>query len=169
MAPRKKRKKRKQGGKPPAGTPTIREWLTEHKDKIPEEMLIYRCMKALGVCRPAVQAKLREISRPSRSSRTTKPARTARNKASLSKEEFLHQFDDLTAAKAAIEAGLEALGDDVIQDTDFRRNCNGPSSGWKEAAEEFSENQFRCGGKIWWSSKATVKQMIRDVRKAKEL
>lgn len=158
-------KKKKKGGKPPAGKLTIRQWLIEHKDEFDDrEKLIKACMRSLRVSRPAVLPKLREVAPAASNSPRSKQG------LGLSKADFMAQHDDLTAARRAIKKGLSELGgDQVVSDADFRRFCGGPQSGWKEAAEDFRENQFRCGGKVWWASKATVKQMIRDVRKATEV
>ena len=156
------KKKKRRPGRPRSSKPTIRRWLMENRDKHPDrEKLIKACIRTLKVCRPAVLLKLKEVA-PGAATADGK-------KLGFSKVEFMAQQDDLTAARAAIRQGLAALGsDNILSDTDFRRFCNGPSTGWKEAMQGFSENLFRCGGKVWWAAKTTVKQVLRDVRKAKE-
>ena len=155
---------KKRAKKPTASHPevTIREWLTANKEAYDDqEDLIAACMDALGVSRPGVRLKLREMGLTGSQSK---------GKRGLSRAEFKRQFDEETAAKVAIAEGLKKLGaDDILPDVDFKRFCGANPNGWRDAAADFREYQFSVGTKIFWATKATVQEMIRDVRKGQEV
>lgn len=149
---------------------TVRAWLQENKDEYKDrEKLIAACMRALKVRRDAVLAKLKQVI-PAGSSSSAKPKRMPGAK--FTRDTFMAQFDDETATRNSIRAGLDKLtDDDILSDVDFKRMCAAPANGWRQIADEdeFVPYQFRCSGKIWWTTKATKKWALREIRKSKEL
>jgi hypothetical protein len=155
---------------------TIRTWLSENQDEYDDrEKLVKACTRKLRVSREAVLKTLRETTATNGRTAAPKPGPNARRgKSGVSRDNFQAMFDADTAVRQAIRSGVATLGnDELLNDSQFRRErCNGATQlRWRQIADEpeFASHQFRCGGKVWWATRATVKWALKHVNKAKEL
>jgi len=91
----------------------------------------------------------------------------------LSLDEFRSQHDPDTRMREAIRRELAKLADgQILSDREFRADlCGVASNGWKLISEEkeFLPYQFLCDGKLWWTTKRTVAQVLNTVQKARSV
>ena len=145
---------------------TVIEWVEENsKDYADHEEMIQACAMKLNVQVRSVRTKIslwKKLHSPSEK----------RGKDGISREHFRAQFDKDTGMRLAIWKGISTIGStEIVSDNQFRAercgNCG--TAGWRQVAEEeeFLLYQFRCGSRIWWATKATVKWTLDHVSKAK--
>lgn len=100
-------------------------------------------------------------------SKTEAPKRPKRG---MSKAEFAAQFDLDTRMRVALRKVVRELGaDEILKDSEMRKECGSPSNGWKNVTEdeEFHPYQFRLGNDLFWASKNTVDWVLGNMSKAR--
>ena len=145
---------------------TVIEWVELHSKEYSDHAAMIRaCAKDMNVKPESVRTKI-----SSKKKREGNPS--GKKKEGISREQFRAQFDKDTGIREAVRKGLEALGNtEIVSDNQFRTercgNCS--TAGWRQVAEEeeFLAHQFRCGSRIWWATKPSVKWTLEHVSKAK--
>ena len=145
---------------------TVIEWVEENgKDFADHGEMVRACAKDLGVLVESVRTKIstwKKVHGPPKK----------KGKEGIDREQFRAQFDKDTGMREALRKGLGTMGPtEIVSDNQFRTercgNCG--TAGWRQVAEEeeFLPYQFRCGSRIWWATKTTVKWTLEHVSKAK--
>lgn len=150
---------------------TVLEWMEVHGQEYECRVdMMAACAKELRIQEKSVRDKLNRSKKYGGSRGTRKRS----GRSGISKEQFRAQFDTDTSTREAIRKGLKTLGkSEILADNQFRseRCGNVGTAGWRQIAEEveFIAFQFRCGGRVWWATRATVEWSLLNVSKAKEL
>jgi len=146
---------------------TVIEWVEENgKDFADHGEMIQACAKDLDVLVESVRTKISSWKK------LHSPSSKKKGKDGISREQFRAQYDKDTGIREGIRAGLLLIGPtEIVACGQFRteRCGNCATGGWRQVAEEeeFLPYQFRCGSRIWWATKATVKWTLDHVSKAK--
>jgi len=156
----------------------IRDWLDENSPNWKMGGIAtdcaHRCALEVGTSFKSVRDFVTRNRRKEGPVSRSKPKQKKDKPSGFSREEFRARFDDATSIRLAIETALKELAvDEIVPDSQFRQErCHRSSpSGWRDVADadEFSNNQFRCDGKIWWATEDTVWWALDNIGKVKSL
>jgi len=91
------------------------------------------------------------------------------DKQGMSLDDFRVAFDPETKARTSIKDNIKQLTEEVqiVPDSDFKNKwCHCSSNYWRDAANEFTANQFQYRGKVYWAHVNVIKKCLAELEGA---